>query len=778
MTQESGQDLNVSVQYFLLRSSVMGNRISSNSYNSQQTIPLTTWRSIKSALMLCITIVFFVGCDSSSSSETTVAPYRPIVLETVVVHNTIIPQNSDGTYTALAEPTTNKLKLRVQADDNVKVSVDGIALKRQANETFESDTGWFVVSSDLPTFASRHLFFEIVVNLPLDKRVVANPGKLTLTVEYDSVRKDVQLPPPLIVDLVPYPSLDCIDFPLTPLCMQNRSYPLQPSEVFIDSTDNTKEDNRMHDSIVAYGVVLAGWLTERYFRNDGGESSHRTNESEDWHFDLVLDNDFIVRNYGKVALEPITSAKMPGNVVPLFEFGRGPVLPIQLVSGPVTASTFLMPGKNTFVVELNAWHVADRGQKPDGWVDDPDMTNPDMTNHSGNAWPFNPMRPLGINSTDPDLKRADPALKQVGDYVIVSGTLWEDTGHTRDPQDQEDFLHKCFDEHFVGHGGWLEIHPVDSVRKVDPPLIRRHVDMRSACDPQVPNFDDFIDAGFLLAGDDTTSVLRFEVIVDDRFTSTDSTTVVHNERVEEDCPTKLHVTAKVGPRKTFKATYILWWEKSDQPRAASTNCKDPTEFRYPPIWESLGGILTSAPAVTLTQNGGLVVFARGTDNAIWHTWQDAMNGDWHSWQSLGGDWTSAPAAALYKDGRLNVFAVGTDGAIWMRRQITPFGEWAEWGPLMAEWGPLGGVLTNDPAVTLTQNGGLAVFARGTDEAIWYTSEEAINGVWKGWAPLGGILEDGPAAALYQDGRLNVFARGTDGAIWTRWQLTPNGDWLH
>ncbi len=30
----------------------------------------------------------------------------------------------------------------------------------------------------------------------------------------------------------------------------------------------------------------------------------------------------------------------------------------------------------------------------------------------------------------------------------------------------------------------------------------------------------------------------------------------------------------------------------------------------------------------LNANGGLVVFARGGDNAIWHAWQDQPDGNW------------------------------------------------------------------------------------------------------------------------------------------------------
>jgi hypothetical protein len=186
-------------------------------------------------------------------------------------------------------------------------------------------------------------------------------------------------------------------------------------------------------------------------------------------------------------------------------------------------------------------------------------------------------------------------------------------------------------------------------------------------------------------------------------------------------------------------------------------------------WESLGGFLTSDPDAVLNAPGGLVVFARGTDNAIWHSWQDQINGNWRPWESLGGNWTSGPAAALYQDGRLNVFARGTDNAIWTRWQTTPNGNWSGWDSI-------GGVLMSDPAAVLNAAGGLAVFARGTDNAIWHIWQNQINGNWRPWQSLGGNLTGGPAAALYRDGRLNVFARGTDNAIWTRWQTTPNGNW--
>jgi hypothetical protein len=54
-------------------------------------------------------------------------------------------------------------------------------------------------------------------------------------------------------------------------------------------------------------------------------------------------------------------------------------------------------------------------------------------------------------------------------------------------------------------------------------------------------------------------------------------------------------------------------------------------------WSSLGGTITSDPAVAVNSDGRLEVFARGTDDALWHIWQTAPHaGPWSGWSSLGG----------------------------------------------------------------------------------------------------------------------------------------------
>src|SRR5258708_38226931 len=62
-------------------------------------------------------------------------------------------------------------------------------------------------------------------------------------------------------------------------------------------------------------------------------------------------------------------------------------------------------------------------------------------------------------------------------------------------------------------------------------------------------------------------------------------------------------------------------------------------------WASLGGIITTEPICGRNPDGRLEVFARGTDNALWHIWQTAPNNGWSGWDTLGGIMTSLTRGA-------------------------------------------------------------------------------------------------------------------------------------
>ena len=169
-------------------------------------------------------------------------------------------------------------------------------------------------------------------------------------------------------------------------------------------------------------------------------------------------------------------------------------------------------------------------------------------------------------------------------------------------------------------------------------------------------------------------------------------------------------------------------------------------------WESLGGTLTSAPAVSSWASGRLDTFVRGTDSALWHKW---FAGGWSGWERLGGVLTSGPAVCSWASGRLDVFVRGTDSALWHK--------WFAGG--WSGWESLGGTLTSSPAAVSWSNGRIDVFAAGTNSALWH---KWFQGGWSGWENLGGVLTSAPAVSSWGPGRLDVFVAGTDSAMHHKW----------
>lgn len=135
-------------------------------------------------------------------------------------------------------------------------------------------------------------------------------------------------------------------------------------------------------------------------------------------------------------------------------------------------------------------------------------------------------------------------------------------------------------------------------------------------------------------------------------------------------------------------------------------------------WVSLGGELASDPAVGINTDGRTELFAKGSDNHLWHRWQLT----WQGWASLGGSLASAPAVATNSDGQLEVFARGTNNTLWHRWQQTPNGDWAMWSSL-------GGGLASHPAPILNGNGVVDVFVRGTNSALWHRWQLAAGQGW-------------------------------------------------
>jgi hypothetical protein len=360
----------------------------------------------------------------------------------------------------------------------------------------------------------------------------------------------------------------------------NHHLPLvRPSFVFDRPGDNTKGVWAWR-AIVARDVTLAGWLKEPTHEFRGfeggwdvvGPDGEPSFGSEDWHYDIWLDPNFI-DTYYENHLGPLKEGVLLGNEL---EFRIG-VPRIPLVAGRPTADTFSLPCQGLqsreavrpfghFTVELNAWHVQPtpgstkvdhqgRGGAPAGWKQDPNSRFPN------NWFPFNTR--FGTDAT--------VAALQPDDYVIVRGTLWQDSSHGLHDEARVQRV-VDWDDAFPNHAGWLEIHPVDSIRRASPPPgPRKDVQVVSLCAPpgqtRTQSYDVYPAArgarpdgqpNYVIGNPAQFETLAYTELIDARFTRAGT----YRNKVERHHDhLRVEVTCQGTPfyAGTFKATYLLWW---------------------------------------------------------------------------------------------------------------------------------------------------------------------------------------------------------------------------
>ena len=186
-------------------------------------------------------------------------------------------------------------------------------------------------------------------------------------------------------------------------------------------------------------------------------------------------------------------------------------------------------------------------------------------------------------------------------------------------------------------------------------------------------------------------------------------------------------------------------------------------------WESLGGILTSGPAVTSALDGRADVFVRGADGAVWHLPYTA--GGRGSWNSLGGFVAhgTAPGCGVPETGSVDVFVVGPDGGLWQSSGSVggqdpdswdPWLKVARTAPLPAQGiasGPVGGGI-GDRRLRHLRPG------RQRRQCGMFIYDGTA---WSGWASLGGPVASGPSAATVGRQPSRCSSRRADGTIWTR-----------
>ncbi|HRH42700.1 MAG TPA: hypothetical protein PKY82_13815 [Pyrinomonadaceae bacterium] len=191
----------------------------------------------------------------------------------------------------------------------------------------------------------------------------------------------------------------------------------------------------------------------------------------------------------------------------------------------------------------------------------------------------------------------------------------------------------------------------------------------------------------------------------------------------------------------------------------------------PDGYSALGGVITSNPTAGVI-NSRVVVFARGTDGAVYY--QISAGFPFSGWRSLGGGTSGAPMSIVIGT-TLYVEVVGTDGNRYYKSTID--------GSTYSDWtkGTVGATTTPNAILSSVSY----TFVRGASGsspnlcALLVTNvtptptvptptptgtPDTVTGCPAGYTALGGVVNSVPTANVIS-GRVNVFVRATSGEIY-------------
>ena len=184
--------------------------------------------------------------------------------------------------------------------------------------------------------------------------------------------------------------------------------------------------------------------------------------------------------------------------------------------------------------------------------------------------------------------------------------------------------------------------------------------------------------------------------------------------------------------------------------------------RWSPWVSPLGGSVASGPAHqrAATTAPSSTCSLRESSGTLVHMWYDGSK--WSSWEDLGGAIGSAPASISTTVNNVDVFARGTDNGLYHRAWA---GAWKAWEKIP------GGVLTSGPSVASLAPGNMNVFVNGASNHMYYTWND--GGTWNAWQDLGCCIVGAPAAVSAVKGQLFTIGRGTDNTLY---QQSWAGSW--
>ena len=396
-------------------------------------------------LLLLTIIVSISGCGLGNAMPPAETPILETILD--IDHHVLAAYHAVGVFEM--QPTKRiELRLRAIGFSIIEVKIENKALPKVTDSASHPElesSGYYRILDDIPiSNIDPHYFWRVLVVLPVDKQGNVN---FAMTVHDTSLNPDLS-------------GTDKEAQPLQILVFRTGTGIPKPSSVFFQSPDCLDYDNKPqgdckhakydnppnHDgAFIADNVTVAGWLI-----HSPGPCCDTA--IEDIHYDIWLDNDFIERNYGPLT-QPLNSAIMPGRWSTWLDDVFHPRVKIPLTDGKQpNASTFLLPGNDSIMIELNAWHKSwHNNPVPAGWVVQPNVKYIDgetgqekeMDFKGDIYWPFDVRKPSGMGPGETNI--------QAGDYVIITVALVEYNSHLhvddedlKDPDKLKDTLrHSC-----------------------------------------------------------------------------------------------------------------------------------------------------------------------------------------------------------------------------------------------------------------------------------------------------------------------------------------------
>jgi hypothetical protein len=169
--------------------------------------------------------------------------------------------------------------------------------------------------------------------------------------------------------------------------------------------------------------------------------------------------------------------------------------------------------------------------------------------------------------------------------------------------------------------------------------------------------------------------------------------------------------------------------------------------------------LGAAPTVVSFGPNHRDVFAPDLEGVVHHK---AWNGSaWTGWASLGGIVQGSVGAAVYGPGQIDLYARGLDNALYQR-----WNDGSGWNSSGWQRHNDGFLLGGAPVVVATLAGFRDVFARGQDGSPWHKYWDGSK--WNGWFNLGGLLQEQPGVTIPAVPNEDLYIQGEDNALWQKW----------